>query len=109
MTRNAGDYPSHATNVQPATGWSDPLNETWPPAELARRLQDVPVDKQIAVVARLVFETGTEYLEGFATRWEDGKPYVRIAIADSRLRSGGVWLHPSDARPALEVDAESPR
>ncbi len=91
------EYPSHATNVQPAKRWAKVLNESWPSTELARQLRDVDVDQQIPVVVRIVFETGVEHLPGVATRWVSRPTaHVRVEVQDDRLVSGGVWVDPAD-------------
>lgn len=96
---NPSEYPSHATNVQPASQWAKVLNEKWPSAELARRLRDV--DDPIPVTVRIVFETGEERLPGLATRWVNSPTkHVRVAVQDSRLVSGGVWVDPADVERA---------
>lgn len=87
---------SHATNIQPGQRWAEVLNQSWPPPEVARRLCDVPIEDQIHVRVRVLFETGEEQLEGIATRWTKNLPHVRVSINDVRLVSGGVWVSPSD-------------
>ena len=82
--------------MQPGRRWVKVLNQSWPPAEIARRLCDVPIEDQIRVRVRVVFETGEEHLEGIATRWTKNLPHVRVAINDVRIVSGGVWVAPSD-------------
>ena len=89
---------SHGTNVQPGHNWVSVKNESWPPAEVARRMTPLSIDQQIAVRVRVVFETGEEWLEGFATRWTKNLPHVRVAIHDERVASGGVWVAPEDIK-----------
>lgn len=80
-----------------STGWVKILNESWPEPELARRLKDVGVDKQIPVTVRIVFETGIEHLPGIATRWSNGqRKHVRVTVDDHRVATFGVWVDPAD-------------
>lgn len=95
-----GHNGSHGTRVQPAKDWATVLNESWPPPEIARRLRDVDVDKQIPVIAHVVFESGEEQLFGYATRWAKDLPHVRVSINDARLTTGGLWLAPADIQRA---------
>lgn len=88
------DYSSHATNVQPASGWQKPANELWPKPEVARRLNDVDIQKQIPVTVRLEYDTGTEHQHGVATRWTASHVYV--VVSDERLHSGGCWVRADD-------------
>lgn len=93
MERNG----SHGTRVQPARHWVKVLNESWPKAEIARRMHELEVDEQIPVTARVVFETGEEQLQGSAVWWvRRPTAHVRVRINDNRLQSGGVWLDPAD-------------
>lgn len=98
MTKDPAEYPTHATNVQPSGRWSTPLNESWPPADIARKLNDTEPYKWISVRVRLVFDTGEEVLDGSATRWVNrGKTrHVYVTVNDPRLNSGGVWVDPAD-------------
>lgn len=84
----------NGTNVQPAGKWRNILNESWPPADGARRLTDRPVAEQIAVTVRVVFDTGTEQLDGMASRWTGNHVYV--LVQDPRVRIGGVWVDAGD-------------
>ncbi|GAA3509916.1 hypothetical protein GCM10022234_00020 [Aeromicrobium panaciterrae] len=95
----ASEYPSHATNVQPAKQWVKVLNESWPPLEVSRRIRDVEPQDEIPVIVRVQFETGEEYLEGKAVWWVNRQTrHVRIAVNDSRLQTGGVTVDPADVR-----------
>jgi hypothetical protein len=85
---------SHGTNVQPAGGWQRVQNESWPPAEVARRLSDRPYEEQIPVIVRVVFDTGEENIEGMASRWTG--QHVYVLVADQRVRIGGVWVAAAD-------------
>jgi hypothetical protein len=98
---------SHGTYVQPGHRWTRVLNQSWPPAEVARRLTDVPIEQQIPVRVRVVFETGEEQLDGIATRWVKNLPHVRVAINDVRIVSGGVWVAPSDIERVSSPTAPS--
>lgn len=85
---------SHGTNVQPAGRWQKVLNENWPPADVARRLNDRPVEEQIPVSVRVVFTAGEERLDGMAARWTRMHGYV--IVADQRIRNQGIWVLAAD-------------
>lgn len=79
--------------------WQDVTNEHWPPAEVTKRLRDVPRDQQIDVIVRVVFDVdGEQQLAGRAVRWT--KDSVCVAVGDPRLRVHYVWLAPADVRRA---------
>lgn len=87
-------------NTAPAhVHWQRITNEHWPPAEVARSLKDVPGERQIDIVARLVFEVdGEQHVQGRAVRWT--KHHVCVWTSDGRLQVPYVWLAPSDVRRA---------
>jgi hypothetical protein len=103
--------------VDPNTdGWFPPgprhhsdravLNESWPPLDVARRLKDVPRDRQIEVEARLVLPYGgEEWVRARAVRWT--RTHVCVWVPDARLLIPYVWLVPSDVR-RVPVDNEPP-
>ncbi|MEV6413825.1 hypothetical protein [Kribbella sp. NPDC051718] len=79
----------------PQDFWQAVLNEHWPPAAVARSLRDVPSDRQIPVVARVVYkDDGEQQLAGVAVRWT--QQHVCVRIGDRRLATGLVWLAPAD-------------
>lgn len=73
------------------------LNESWPAPEVARKLRDVEVWRQIEVNARVVLENdGPEWLPGTAVRWT--RQHVCVLLPERRLLVPYVWLNPSDVR-----------
>ena len=82
-----------------ADRFQDILNQSWPPAEIARELKNR--DDAIDVRVRVVFDPdGEQWLEGIARRWwqqhvcvECDDPrlrirYLRVDAADVKRRSG---------------------
>lgn len=76
------------------------VNEHWPLRDSkgerhARGIPDQP--NPIPVRARIVWEGDSEeWLNGMAKRWT--RDAVFVSLDDVRLRTVGVWLHPSDVR-----------
>lgn len=86
-------------DTRPSDSWQAVTNKHWPSPELARTLRDVPADRQIKVVARVVFEDdGEQLLDGTAVRWT--RNHVCVWLNDPRLQVAYVWLAPTDVRRA---------
>lgn len=78
----------------PTEHWQDVLNESWPPADVARKLQD---REGIPVTVRVVFgRDGEQQLDGRARRWWEQHVYVELK--DRRIRTTGVWVDASDVQ-----------
>ena len=84
--------------------WQDVTNEAWPPLGVARTLRDVPLDRQLEVVARLVFAVdGEQYLPGRALRWTR----TNVCVMVSSVEMGARRISFTDAIGlcrALEID-----
>lgn len=75
--------------------FQDVLNQSWPPAEVARELRNRP--DAIAAKARVMFETdGEQWLDGIARRW--WQQHVCVELEDPRLRVRYVWVSAADVR-----------
>ena len=83
--------------------FDQPTNQSWPPPEVARRLNDKPRAEQISVTVRLEFSTGEEMLDGIAARW--WKQHVYVKVNDPRLPTWGAWVDAADVerRPVPEI------
>lgn len=90
----------HSTPAAGAGGAGAPrikiANESWPPPDVARRLNDRPSGEQVAVEVRVAFETGDEWLQGTATRWHG--QHVRVVTSDPRIVTYGLWVVAADVR-----------
>jgi hypothetical protein len=72
-------------------------NQAWPDLDIARRLRDVPVERQVQVWARIVLELdGEHWTAGRAVRWAQG--CVCVLAADRRLWTPYVWVDAADIR-----------
>lgn len=81
----------------------DVLNESWPMRDAkgfhARGIDDQPIERQMGVLVRLVFENdGEDFLPATATRWT--KTHVFVVVNDPRVQRGQVWVKAEDARRA---------
>lgn len=78
-------------------GWQKVLNQSWPAPAVAKVLRDVDSDRQVEVMARVMFEEdGEQWLPGLATRWSG--QHVCVAMSDPRLQVAYNWLAASDVR-----------
>lgn len=73
--------------------WQEVLNESWPPADVARRLRDVA--EPIAVTVRLELDQDGEVrLQAQAVRW--WQQHVCVYLIDPRLQARYVWVDAAD-------------
>jgi hypothetical protein len=79
--------------------WQRALNAHWPPAAIARRLQDRPDPRDVWVAIEWERD-GWQWLPGKATRWD--RDHVMVRVDDVRLQVGGVWVAPIDVRRQRE-------
>ena len=72
------------------------LNQSWPPAEVARALNNVR--EPIAVSARVVFERdGETWLDAMAVRWWRRHVCVHVE-GEERLQVPYVWVDAGEVR-----------
>lgn len=75
--------------------YQDVLNQSWPPADVARELKTR--DDGIGVRVRVVFDRdGEQWLDGVARRW--WQTHVCVECGDARLRVRYVWVGAEDVR-----------
>jgi hypothetical protein len=87
----------HAAKV----GYQRVTNEVWPfndsNGRHARGIDDQPAERQLDVMARLVFEhDGETWVNGRAVRWN--RSHVMVVVTDPRLHTGMVWLRAHDVK-----------